>query len=415
MKNTIRNTILMYVFTIILGAFAGLVIWCFLKAVGIGTAFIWDTVPEMSGFKYMPLILCTAGGLIAGLLHRKYGDHPEELSVVMGKIEKDKYYSYENMPAKLLSAFIPLIFGASVGPEAGLTGIIAALCYWVGDNVTYAKKNSAVFSEIGEAVTLGQLFRSPLFGILVVEENGKDEEGEKPSISRSAKFLYYGLSTAAGIFIIAVLNKFLGNAMEGFPSFDEVTIASVDYALIFLYIPVGCILCLFFEGVEGCLKKISAKVPVIIKEMICGLSIGIISLFVPVVLFSGEEQMAELMKEPGKYVPLILIALSLLKMIMTCFSISFGMKGGHFFPVIFACTLMGYGLSGLIFADPSSHVVFAAGIVTAAMLGAQLKKPLTVAVLLLLCFPVRFIFWLFLSAAAGGNIISMLRIGKDHV
>ena len=36
----------------------------------------------------------------------------------------------------LLCALLPLLLGASVGPEAGLTGIIAALCYWVGDNVT---------------------------------------------------------------------------------------------------------------------------------------------------------------------------------------------------------------------------------------------------------------------------------------
>ena len=44
----------------------------------------------------------------------------------------------------LICAFIPLVFGASVGPEAGLTGIIAALCYWIGDNVSYAKQDTAL-------------------------------------------------------------------------------------------------------------------------------------------------------------------------------------------------------------------------------------------------------------------------------
>ena len=76
---------------------------------------------------------------------------------------------------------------------------------------------------------------------------------------------------------------------------------------------------------------------------------------------------------------------------------------------------MGYGLSGLIFPGQTEHAVFAAGIIAAAMLGAQLKKPLTVAVLLLLCFPVSIIFWLFLSAAAGSFVVTRLgrREGED--
>ena len=46
------------------------------------------------------------------------------------------------MPVVLVCAFLPLVFGSSVGPEAGLTGIIAGLCYWVGDNVKYAKEHA---------------------------------------------------------------------------------------------------------------------------------------------------------------------------------------------------------------------------------------------------------------------------------
>lgn len=47
--------------------------------------------------------------------------------------------------------------------------------------------------------------------------------------------------------------------------------------------------------------------------------------------------------------------------------------------------------------------VFAAGAVTAATLGAQMKKPVAVSLLLLLCFNVRYILWLLLAAAVGGK------------
>ena len=108
------------------------------------------------------------------------------------------------------------------------------------------------------------------------------------------------------------------------------------------------------------------------------------------------------------------IGVCLLKMVMTAFCLSFGMKGGHFFPVIFACSCMGYALACLIYPEPSAHVVFAAGIVTAAMLGAQMKKPLAVSLLLLLCFPAKFLFWLFLSAAIASGAASWLSAGKKR-
>ena len=86
----------------------------------------------------------------------------------------------------------------------------------------------------------------------------------------------------------------------------------------------------------------------------------------------------------------------------------FGMKGGHFFPLIFACTCMGFALGMFFFAGDAGHAAFAAGIITAAALGAQLKKPLAVTVLLLLCFPPQFLLWGFLSAAAGSGLAGMI-------
>ncbi len=69
-----------------------------------------------------------------GFIHKRYGNYPEELDLVMEKIRKDKYYSYKHILPLLICAFIPLCCLSSVGPEAGLTGIIAALCYLVADN-----------------------------------------------------------------------------------------------------------------------------------------------------------------------------------------------------------------------------------------------------------------------------------------
>lgn len=399
-KNEILNGIKMAVFTALLGITAGIVIWVFLKAVSICTELLWKGIPAGSGSLYIMIPVCAAGGLAVGMLRKRFGDYPEDLQTVMAKVKKNKHYEYRPMLVILVCAFLPLVLGASVGPEAGLTGIIAALCYWVGDNVTYARKHTEEFSRIGEAVTLSQLFHAPLFGIFAVEEDSAPD-ADGAGIPKIQKLVLYGISTASAFLTTELLNSLFGKAMAGFPSFSEITAGVQDYLMLFIYIPVGILLYLVFELCETLTKEAARRVPAVLRETICGAVIGIAALLMPLILFSGEEPMGELMNTFGSYAPWFLIGFCLLKILMTAFCIHFGLKGGHFFPLIFACTCMGFGIAALVFAEPSGHVVYAAGIITAVTLGAQLKKPLAVAFLMLLCFPLRFLLWAVLAAAIG--------------
>ena len=416
MKQKLGNYIKILAFTVFLGAFSGLVIWCFLKAVAFGSALIWTKAGEFTGIPYITVLLCVLGGLAAGLLRRRYGDYPEELSVVLYKVKHEKHYDYHPMFVILLCAFIPLITGASVGPEAGLTGIIAALCYWIGDNVNYAGENAMLFSELGEAVTLGQLFHSPLFGIIAVEEEGDDQGNEGGrKIPRSTRLVLYVLSTTAGLLVMEALNRQFGAAMSGFPAFSEASFSSKDLLLLLLYIPVGMLLFLLYELFEKLTAKVAGKVPAVVREGFCGLIIGLAGLFFPMVIFSGEEQMAELMESFMSYTPLILLGICVLKLLMTAFCLNFGLKGGHFFPLIFACTCMGFCLTQFLFSGTPEHAAFAAAAITATVIGAQLQKPLAASLLLLLCFPFKILPWIFLCAVlgmAGGKALSGLMKGE---
>ena len=119
----------------------------------------------------------------------------------------------------------------------------------------------------------------------------------------------------------------------------------------------------------------------------------------PVIRFSGEEQMGILISDYAKYAPLAMIGIAFLKIIMTNMCISLGLKGGHFFPLIFAAVCMGFGLSLMIFPQDITHATYAAAIVAAGTLGVTLKKPLAVSMLLLLCFPAQYLLWIVPSAA----------------
>ena len=396
-----QNTLKLGGFCALLGLVAVTILWLFLKILSSGTALLWDILPEHLVVPWYPIIICTLGGLITGLFRKKFGDYPETLDVVMGKIKTQKTYQYKNMAVMIIGALLPLLAGSSIGPEAGMTGIIAGLCYWVGNNVKFAKNNSKEYTEIGTAVTLGILFHSPLFGIFAVEE---DPDETVPSITKGNKIFLYGLAIAGGTAGYMALNRLFGPPMSGFPSLENIAQPSTkDYMMIVIYICAGIILALIYQLSHKVTEKLGQIVPPVASETLAGLCLGAVALVVPAVLFSGEEEMAHIMDTYSGYMPWMLLLISILKIIMTNVCINLGLKGGHFFPLIFAGLCGGFAIAMFAGCD----IVLGATVVTAALLGSIMRKPVAVTMLLFLCFPVKMFVWIFVAAVIGSKIFSI--------
>ena len=357
---------------LLMGLAAGAIVWVFLKLLALATGLLWTTLPGVFDTPLYTLIVCTVGGLLTGLLRRKCGDYPEELTVVLGKIQTEKFYDYTKLPVLLIAAFLPLVFASSVGPEAGLVGIVSALCYWT----------AAVLKRCA----------------------GRE-------LTKQEKRLSYGAAIVLGLGTYTVLNEVLGAAMEGFPMFEAILPRGKGLLLALLYIPVGVVLAKYYDLTHHGCHAAAAKLPPVVRETVAGLLLGATAIFVPQVLFSGESEIHHLMSEYVNYAPLALLGIALVKVLMTNICIQGGLKGGHFFPLIYAGVLVGYGLAMLLCPEQAAqHVVFGAAVVTASMLGANMKQPILVSLILLICFPVRLIFWLVIAACAGSAIVS---IGKD--
>lgn len=400
-KVNVKNQLELWLFCALIGAVAGALVWTLLKIMSVGIEFLWEWIPNRTQIPFYTVIVCTVGALIIGVFRKKYGDYPEELETVMGKIKTEKRYEYKNMLIMMIAALLPLLMGSSIGPEAGLTGIIVGLCYWVGDNLKFAKQNAKEYSQIGMAVSLSVLFHAPLFGIFEVEES----EAELPVLNKSSKIFIYGIALAAGTGIYSGLSALFGAGLSGFPSFDSVETTRIDYILLIVYILCGLMLAYFYNVTHHLTRSVADKMPAIWREGAVGLCLGVIGSLVPAVMFSGEEQMGELMHTYARYLPAALIGIAFLKILMTNLCIQFGLKGGHFFPVIFAGVSMGYGIAMIFCGTSGEHVVFAAAIVTASLLGGIMKKPLAVTMLLFLCFPVKMFVWIFVAAAAGSKLV----------
>lgn len=391
--NKIKNNALFLLYTVILGAIVGAIIWVFLRLMNLGIDFIWDFVPSKLDFPLYTILVCTVGGLLTGLWKKKFGDTPEELSVVMAKVKKTNRYPYSNVFSSLVSAMLPLLTGASVGPEAGLTGIIAGLCTWVGDRLKMYKKEVDELTRIGLSATLGTIFRSPMFGFFEPLEDERDTV-----IPKTSKIVLYiaAILSSFGVFIL--LGKLLGGSggIEGLepgePSWNNyiwaVPLTLAGIAGGYLYFVFRKLAGLF----ENKLKKFT-----VIRAVTGGLLLGISGTILPLTMFSGEHQISIIQESAVQIGAVMLLVTAVVKLLLTNVCISSGLKGGHFFPVIFCGICIGAAISLFTGVD----MIFCMCVATTGLVGMTLKKPIATVLLLMIIFPPRYIpIMLFAAAAA---------------
>lgn len=389
----IKNNVLLLLYTVILGSIVGAIIWAFLRIMNLGIEFIWDFIPSKIDFPLYTILVCAVGGLLIGLWKKKFGDYPEELGTVLGKVKKTGRYPYNNIFSTIISALLPLISGASIGPEAGLTGVIAGLCSWVGDKLKLYFKEVKELTQIGMSATLGSIFHSPLFGFIEPIESDKDVV-----LPKTSKIVLYftAILSSFGVFLL------LGKLFGGRAGLESLVTEKVDLWQYLYAIPLAAIgilagyLYFLFKKLTFSLEQ-KFKKYTIIRGAVGGLLLGISGTILPLTMFSGEHQMGVVISEAETIGAVMLIVIAVVKLLLTNICIDSGLKGGHFFPIIFCGISIGCAMSLILGID----IVFSASIVTTALVGHTLKKPLATVLLLMIVFPVKLIpIMLFTAIAA---------------
>ena len=271
---------LLVLYGIFLGSIVGATVWLFLVTINIGIHFIWGYLPTVfSSPSYYTICVTIIGGILVGLTQKYFGTYPRLMPEVMAEYKKTGRIEYRFVHKATLTAIIVLIFGASLGPEAALVGIIGGLCTWVGDRFNFALKGMNELTEVGIGATLSVIFNAPLFGYLAPNENEGEQINE---FSKGKKAIVYLATTFAGFSVYLLLSK-LDNRGSFIVDFGEGSLALNEWIAFLPLASIGAIVGFFYFKLEFTLEKLvhPFKEYKVSLGIIGGILLGIAGTFLP--------------------------------------------------------------------------------------------------------------------------------------
>ena len=320
-----------------------------------------------------PLVLLTIAGVLIGLVIKFFGQNGG-LGIAQSQYAQTGRINPRKVPSIMLQAFISLWSGAAVGPEGPLTFLTGGFGSYLSDRLRLKKDDVQVLVYSSIAGGFGGFFGSPVIGAVGAIEYMFIKELDL------TRHLIPGLLAAAvgyGVYSAILQDSFLG--IYSFPDYDSPRLVDLWWALL-----VGIIagfVGIMFKLVFGIVQRVFAplaKRPVS-RAVIGGIVIGLIGTFLPLTLYSGQNQLLQIIHNPAAFGIGLLLIMVVVKALLTSTSLTTGFEGGPIFPLFFIGGCLGLAISkGLTFIPEGVGVTVG----MAAVACAVFPLPLTVALLL---------------------------------
>ena len=320
-----------------------------------------------------PLVLLVGAGVILGLIIKHFGQHAG-LGVAQRQYAQSGRINPRYLPGIILQAFTALWSGAAVGPEGPLVFLTGGIGTFVSERLKLQKDDVQVLVYSSIAGAFGGFLGSPVVGAVGAFEYMTIKE------LNYYRHMIPGLIAAAvgyGVYFALLQETYLG--IYSFPEYASPRLVDLWWALL-----VGVIAGLgglMFKVLIGVVHKIFSplnKRP-ILRSVTGGALIGTVGLFLPLTLYSGQDQLLQIIHNPASFGIGLLLLMVLVKALLTSTSFATGFEGGPIFPVLFVGGTLGLAISKILTFIPDGVAV------TAGMAGvacAVLPLPLTISLLL---------------------------------
>jgi len=355
------------------GAFSSLITAGYITLYNQGIKFFGQVNLSLFNINFWPLVLLSLAGVSIGLAIKFFGQHGG-LGIAQRQYAQTGSINYRSLPSILLQAFIALWSGAAVGPEGPLVFLTGGVGSFVSERLKLKKDDVQVLVYSAIAGGFGGFFGSPVIGAIGAFEYMYIKELD------FYRHLIPGLIAAAvgyGVYFAILHTSYLG--IYSFPNFE--TPRLVDLVLALLVGVIAGVIGIVFKVIFGIMNKAFGRLnrrPVG-RAIIGGIIIGLIGSFLPLTLYSGQNELLQIIHNPAAFGIGILLVMMLLKMLLTSTSFATGFEGGPIFPLLFIGGTLGLALSEILTFIPQGVGV------TAGMAGvacAVLPLPLTITLLL---------------------------------
>lgn len=374
--NKVLRAIGTLLYTVIIGAVIGFIIWLFLLLVYLGIHIFWDEFILRKNSKILILLVCIVGGVVIGICEKYIGNYPKSMEEVLKEYKETKAVEYRNLPKSLIKIFAVLWFGGTVGPEAALSGIIGGTATLTGEYLKFG-----LGKEEHENIKINSKLKAflevPLYGFynFINIENKKEV--------KNFKRVLYGLIIIFSTIVFLLLER-LDDKVSFITKFSKVFIGKRELEFLIPLFIIGLVMVLYTMVLDKIIKNIfkyTAKYK-ILNAVIGGIILGLLAICIPFMLFSGEHTLKALINERYLLGIGLLILIGLVKPIASKICITTGWKGGPIFPIMFSGAAIGMASAYIL----GINMSFAVSIIMGTMLAGILRNYKISIVLLIFFF-----------------------------
>jgi len=335
-------------------------------------ALVWDSDFVSSTWWIYPLIILPFSLLVG--LAIKHLDAPTSMSgSPLDELTGDpREIEWRKLPATVLMSLVSLFSGAVVGPEGALGRFAAQIAAWYGERVKVpvAMRGRLVFASAASAYN--GLLENPVFTAVLAGDMARGTPGIWASIPSNL------LGGAIGFAIFQLLG---GQGVADFLDLGPMPDGAIgDVLWVMAFAILGMCLAIFagisLQVAQAAFGRLDGQ-PVT-RALVAGVILSIVGLTAPILLFSGETQIDEILADPSSYGVIALVGLALAKVMLLAVSFKSGFLGGPTFPVIFAATTLALAVNELVPHLP--FVLVEAGVLAGALM-AMFRTPLMVVLL----------------------------------
>jgi H+/Cl- antiporter ClcA len=356
----------------LMGLLTAAVTFVFIVLVHEATKLVWVQAASVVGLPapVLTILICTLGGLLVGLLVRAFGDHTAIFGEIMQEFGRTGRFNYRAAPGILLTAIVSLVSGASLGPEAPLADATGGIGTWLAERMRLDPRETRSLSFSGVSGMLGAFITAPVGGALLALESA---QGGASGLALYFWTLFPSLLSAsvATVVFVALSGSFFGTIYvfpEYLPSLRHL-LQAVPLGMLGGF--VGVLFFLVLRRLQALMTPLKDRV--VLRGLIGGLGLGVAGAFLPLVLFSGEEESLVLIEQAAEIGVPMLVLLAGAKLLVTGLGLATGWKGGYIFPILFVGVALGLAVNLVL---PQIPVAVAVSAAIAGALAAALRAPL---------------------------------------